>query len=101
MDDKKILLSMVKALSTDLQNIQQKGAGYYSATPFVEKYNKLLDKAKKIFGDKAVLLETFSEIEGTKSVDPADKMKTTQQVIIELSQLIAFIEASMKEVNAR
>ncbi len=97
MDEKKILLSMLKALTTEIQNIQQKGAGYYSATPFVEKYNKLLDKAKKVFGNKSVLLETFSEIEDTKSVDPADKMKTTQKVIIEVGQLIAFIEASMQQ----
>ncbi len=97
MDEKKILLCMLRALTTEIQNIQQKGAGYYNATPFVEKYNKLLDKAKKIFGKKPVLLETFSEIEDTKSVDPADKMKTTQKVIIEVSQLIAFIEAFMEQ----
>ena len=97
MDEKKILLRMLRALTTEIQNIQQKGAGYYNATPFVEKYNKLLDKAKKIFGTKSVLLETFSEIEDTKSVDPSDKMKTTQEVIMEVSQLIAFIEASMEQ----
>ena len=97
MDDKKILLSMLRALSTDIQNIQQRGAGYYSTTPFVEKYNKLVDKAKKIFAEGSVLLDAFSEVEDVKSVDPADKMKTTQEVVIELSQLIAFIQASMKE----
>lgn len=97
MDEKKILLRMLRALTTEIQNIQQKGAGYYDTTPFVEKYNKLLDKAKKIFGKQSILLETFSEIEDTKSVDPADKMKTTQKVIMEVSQLIAFIEASMEQ----
>ena len=97
MDEKKILLNMLRALTTEIQNIQQKGAGYYNATPFVEKYNKLLDKAKKILGKTSVLIETFSEIEDTKSVDPADKMKVIQRVIIEVSQLVAFIEASMEE----
>ena len=94
-DEKKILLGMLKALIVEIQNIQQKGAGYYSASPFVEKYNKLLGKARKMFGDSPTLLETFSEIEDTKSVDPADKMKVTQRVVIEVSQLIAFIESFM------
>ena len=93
MDDKKILLAMLKALLVDIQNIQQKGAGYYSSAPFVEKYNRLLDKARKLFEGKSLLLDTFSEIEDTKSVDPADKMKVTQKVIIEVSQLIAFLGA--------
>ena len=97
MDDRKVLLAMLKALITDIQNIQQKGAGYYSAAPFVEKYNRVLGKVIKIFEGQSVLLDTFAEIEDTKSVDPADKMKTTQRVMIELGQLIAFLEASMDE----
>ena len=43
MDEKKILLRMLTALTTEIQNIQQKGAGYYNATPFVEKYNSKLN----------------------------------------------------------
>ena len=97
MDDRKVLLAMLKALITDIQNIQQKGAGYYSATPFVEKYNRVLGKVRKIFEGQSVLLDTFAEIEDTKSVDPADKMKTTQRVMIELGQLVAFLEASMND----
>lgn len=97
MDDKKILLAMLKVLVIDIQNIQQKGAGYYSAAPFVEKYNRVLEKVVKIFEGQSDLLDTFSKIEDTKSVDPADKMKTTQRVLIEVGQLIAFLEASMKE----
>ncbi len=57
MDDKKVLLRMVKTLATDLQNIQQRGAGYYSVSPFVQKYNRLLEKAKEIFKKDSVLLE--------------------------------------------
>ena len=96
MDDRKVLLAMLKVLVTDIQNIQQKGAGYYSAAPFVEKYNRVLGNVRKIFEGQSVLLDTCAEIEDTKSVDPADKMKTTQRVTIELGQLIAFLEASME-----
>ncbi|MBT9131782.1 hypothetical protein B9J77_01270 [candidate division NPL-UPA2 bacterium Unc8] len=97
MDEKKVLLRMVKALATDLQNIQQRGAGYYSAAPFVNRYNRLLEKAKTIFKkEDDVLIATFSELEDTSSVDPSDKMKVIQKVIIEIGQLIAYIEASLE-----
>ena len=97
MDEKKVLLKMVKQLQMDTQNIQQKGAGYYSATPFVETYNQLLAKSKEIFKKKGVLLDALVEVEGTKSVDPAEKMKVTQKVMVAVGQLIAFIEASDSE----
>ncbi len=97
MDEKVILLQMLRALLVDIQNIQQKGAGYYSSTPFVERYNKLLAGTKQVFGGKSVFIDTFSEIEDTKSVDPADKMKVTQKVLIEIGQLIAFTESCGKE----
>ncbi len=97
MDEKKVLLKMVRALLFDIQNISQRGAGYYSASPFVQRYNRLLKTAKEIFKEEKVLMDTFSEIEDTKSVDPADKMKTTQNVIVEAGQLIAFIEASTEK----
>ena len=96
MDEKKVLLRMVKTLTTDLQNIQQRGAGYYSADPFVERYNRLLEKTKEIFREDTILLDTFSPIEGITSVDPADKMKVTQRVMIESGQLIAYIEACLE-----
>ncbi len=92
MDDKKILLQMLRTLYDDVANIQQKGAGYYSTGPFVERYNKLLDRAKKIFGDETDMLEIFDAVEDTKSVDPADKSKTAQKVALELNQLITFVK---------
>ncbi len=97
MDEKKVLLRMVKTLTTDLQNIQQRGAGYYSADPFVQRYNRLLEKTKQIFKEDTILLDTFSPIEDITSVDPADKMKVTQRVMIEAGQLIAYIEACLEE----
>ena len=96
MNEKKVLLQMVKTLINDLHNIQQRGAGYYSADPFVQRYNKLLEKAGQIFKEDTILLDTFSPIEGVASVDPADKMKVTQKVAIEVGQLIAYIEACLE-----
>ena len=96
MDEKKVLLKMVKTLVTDLQNIQQRGAGYYSPSPFVQRYNLLLEKAKEIFKKDTILLDTFSPVEDITSVDPADKMKITQKVVIEAGQLIAYIEANLE-----
>ena len=97
MEEKKILLRMIQALVGDMQNIQQRGAGYYTSTPFVERYNQLLEKAKTIFSKESLLLDTFNPLEDTKSVDPADKMKVIQKVIIEAGQLIAYIKAALEK----
>jgi hypothetical protein len=97
MNDKLILLEMLRTLHNDVSNIQQKGAGYYSTAPFVERYNKLLNRAKKLFDDETDILEIFSDIEDTKSVDPADKSKTAQRVLLELNQLITFVKSAIEE----
>ena len=94
LDEKKTLLSMARAFRTDTQDIQQRGAGYYSCDPFVSRYNKLLAKAHDLFDEsRSALLGSFDEVESTPSVDPSDKMKVTQRVLIELGQLIAFMES--------
>jgi hypothetical protein len=68
----------------------------------VSRYNKLLSKAKELFADdQTVLLDSFDEVEDTKSVDPADKMKVTQRVLIELGQLIAFMESIIAQEEGR
>jgi hypothetical protein len=94
LDEKRTLLSMAHAFRTDTQDIQQRGAGYYSCDPFVSRYNKLLAKAHDLFDEsRSALLGSFDEVESTSSVDPSDKMKVTQRVLIELGQLIAFMES--------
>lgn len=101
LNEEKTLLSMARTFRTDIQDIQQKGAGYYSCDPFVNRYNKLLSKARELFGEKqTVLLDSFEEVEDTASVDPADKMKVTQRVLIELGQLIAFMESVITQKEA-
>jgi hypothetical protein len=102
LNEKRTLLSMARAFRTDIQDIQQKGAGYYSCDPFVRRYNHLLLKTRHLYSDTGtVLLDSFEEIDGTGSVDPADKMKVTQRVIIELGQLIAFMESVIKQEETR
>ncbi len=102
LDEKKTLLSMARAFRTDTQDVQQRGAGYYSCDPFVNRYNKLLAKAHELFDEsQTVLLDSFDEVEDKPSVDPADKMKVTQHVIIELGQLIAFMESVIAQDEAK
>ncbi len=101
LNEKKTLLAMARTFRVDTQDIQQRGAGYYSCGPFVVRYNKLLAKTKDLFVDDSRLLDTFDEVEDTKSVDPADKMKVTQRVLIELGQLISFIESKIAQEEGR
>ncbi len=102
LEQKKTLLSMARTFRTDIQDIQQKGAGYYTCDPFVTRYNKLLTKSRELFpGSHSAILDSFAEVEGTASVDPADKMKVTQCVLIELGQLIAFMESVIRQQEAR
>ena len=99
-EEKKTLLAMARVFRTDIQDIQQKGAGYYTCAPFVSRYNKLLSKARELFGEaQKAILDSFDEVEDTESVDPADKMKVTQRVLIELGQLIALMETTITQAE--
>ncbi len=98
MPDRAILVEMTKTLLRDIQEIQQRGAGYYTTAPFVDRYNALAAKAQVIFSETdSRLLDTFQPVEDTTSKDPMDKMKTTQRVIVELGQLLAFMESVLQE----
>lgn len=101
MPDRAILVEMSKTLLRDIQEIQQRGAGYYSTAPFVDRYNALAAKAQAIFADTdSRLLDTFQPVADNPSKDPMDKMKTTQRVIVELGQLLAFMESVLRETRA-
>ncbi|MDP8214439.1 MAG: hypothetical protein RAO92_07215 [Candidatus Euphemobacter frigidus] len=93
-DERMILLGMIRTLLNDLKTIQQLGAGYYDSGSFISRYNKLLEVARDLFPGSR-MMETFSPIEYVKSVDPVDKMKMTQKVLIEGGQLISLIESSL------
>jgi len=96
-----VLVKMMRQLLRDLEAIGQRGAGYYTVAPFVDRYNKLLGQAKRICADQAALLETFDPIEIPTSSDPSQKMKTSQQVVIEIGQLLTLIEASTQVDKTR
>jgi len=91
-EDMKILLGMLETLLDDLKSIPQQGAGYYSPDSFIDRYNRLLPVAEDLFGGSR-LMRTFSPIETRKSVDPSDKMKMNQKVIIETGQLISLVKS--------
>ncbi len=92
--EKTVLVKMMRQLLQDLQTIEQRGAGYYTVDPFVERYNKLMEQAKRICADQAALLDTFEPIKPPSSNDPSQKMKTSQRVVIEIGQLLTLIESS-------
>jgi len=94
--EKRILVNMLHQLLQNLQAISQRGAGYYTVSPHIEKFNKLLGKTRELFGEHS-LIDTFEPIEDKHYTDPADKEKQAQRVILEISQLIAFVEAAMSE----
>ena len=96
-DERKILLKMLEALLVDIQNLQHKGAGYFSPSPFVQRYDKLLEKAKIIFPKDSLLLDTFTPVEDSAAREPEEKMKIIQKVVIEAGQLIAYIKAVLEE----
>jgi hypothetical protein len=88
----KILLGMLRTLLNDLKTIQQLGAGYYDSASFITRYNKLLEVARDLLPDTR-LIGTFSPLETSPSVDPVEKMKATQKVLIEGGQLISLIQS--------
>ncbi|MDP8237338.1 MAG: hypothetical protein P9M08_13230 [Candidatus Erginobacter occultus] len=91
-DEIRILLGMLRALLNDLKTIQQLGAGYYDSGSFISRYNKLLEVARDLLPDSR-LIQTFSPLETSPSVDPVEKMKATQKVLIEGGQLISLIQS--------
>ncbi len=91
-DETKILLGMLQVLLNDLKTIQQLGAGYYDSGSFISRYNKLLEVARDLLPDSR-LMTTFSPLDVSSSVDPVEKMKATQKVLIEGGQLISLIQS--------
>ena len=85
---------MLKKLLEDMAVLHQQGAGYYSCTPIINRYNKLLGQAGTLFPDNDGLIGTFDEQTETDPNDPADKMKVLQGIRIEVGQLMSLLESS-------
>ncbi len=87
------LIGMLKQLREDMLAIQQLGAGYYSCTPIIERYNKLLHHAKAQHPAGNGLVDTFEDIPENEPSDPGEKMKIVQAIRIEIGQLLSLLES--------
>jgi len=97
---KKTLHRMLKMLLRDLRDLEHRGAGYYSAVPYAERYNKLLGQIRTLYPDDAELLGTFEDMVPESSTDSAVKAKAVERLIVEIGQLIVFIDASFEAEGA-
>ena len=93
MDTQKSLISMLRQLLEDTITLHQQGAGYYSCTPIIQRYNKLLEVARGLFPDGNGLMATFSVQPEEDPNDPADKMKIIQGIRVEAGQLVSLLES--------
>lgn len=100
-EQQKIIMKMLERLLDDLRNVQQKGTGYYTCEPFVGRYNKILMAAKEHFSEETSLLASFEPLEGTESVDPLDKTKVMQRVLVEGGQLDVVMETCAAKPDAQ
>lgn len=99
-DQRLSLIGMLKQLREDMLAIQQLGAGYYSCTPIIERYNKLLHHAKGVFPSKDGLVASFDAILEEDPPDPGEKMKIVQAIRIEIGQLLSLLETESSEGDA-
>ena len=99
MDTRKSLIMMLKQLLEDMAVLHQQGAGYYSCTPIINRYNKLLGQAGTLFPENGGLIGTFESQTESDPNDPADKMKILQGIRIEVGQLMSLLESSCKSTE--
>jgi hypothetical protein len=92
-DTRQAIIGMLKHLLEDSVVLHQQGAGYYSCTPIVHRYNKLLGQARTLFPAGDGLIGTFEPRGETDPNDPADKMKAMQAIRVEVGQLVSLLES--------
>ena len=97
MDKRTAIIPMLERLLEDTQVLHQQGAGYYSCTPIIQRYNKLLDQSRTLFEGEGTLIGTFEDQSEQDPKDPADKMKVLQGIRIEVGQLITLLESLGKD----
>lgn len=93
MDTRAALITMLQQLLEDTQVLHQQGAGYYSCTPIIHRYNKLLNQARGLFDEGDGLIGTFEEQVEEDPNDPADKMMVMQAIRVEVGQLVSLLQA--------
>ena len=99
MDKRTAIIPMLERLLEDTQVLHQQGAGYYSCTPIIHRYNKLLDQSRTLFQGKDNLISTFEDQPEQDPNDPADKMKVLQGIRIEVGQLISLLGSLGKDAD--
>lgn len=100
MDTRISLIKMLTQLLEDTTVLHQQGAGYYSCTPIIQRYNKLLSAARALFKESNGLMGTFEDQPQEDPNDPADKMIVLQAIRIEAGQLVSLLESSGEAVEA-
>jgi len=98
-DKRMAIIPMLERLLEDTQVLHQQGAGYYSCTPIIHRYNKLLDQSRSLFDGADTLISTFEEQPELDPNDPADKMKVLQAIRIEVGQLITLLDSLGKDAD--
>mgnify|MGYP000253427763 CR=1 FL=1 len=93
----RMLLEMLVALLQEARDTQHLGSGYYTCSPFIERYNKLLGKVKEILPEEKSILDTFSPLEDAVLTDPLSKSKVMEKIIVETGQLIAFLKSAIEK----
>jgi hypothetical protein len=100
MDVQQSIVRMIRQLLQDMQVIQHQGSGYYTCTPFAQRYNKLLKQARLLFPGDHTLMATFEEMPEADPKDPSDKMKVLQAIRIESGQLITLLQSPEEDTTA-
>lgn len=99
MNIRNVLIEMLNQLLADMMVLHQQGAGYYSCSPIIQRYNKLLTQAVKLQPQAQGLFGTFEPMEDQNPKDPADKMVVIQSLRVEIGQLVTLLEALDEETE--
>ena len=93
MNERDILVKMLRHLLKEMDIVGAQGAGYYTCSPFAQRFNKLLGEAQRLCGNTGIMA-TFEPLNTTDPKDPADKSKVLLEIRIEVGQLISLLEST-------
>lgn len=93
MDNRTILIKMLRKLEEETTVVVSQGAGYYTCVPFIKRFNKLLEQARKLFEGNDGLIDTFEALPAADPKDPGEKGKVLLEIHIEINQLVTLLDA--------
>ena len=91
MEQGPVLVAMLRQLLKEMEIVTSQGAGYYTCSPFAQRYNKLLKQARRLMPGTGIM-ESFDDLCEDDPKDPADKSKALLGVRIEITQLVTLLE---------